>query len=516
MQLNKWISTFLTAILCIQPAFRAVQAQARQGKPNVIFIYADDLGLGLLSCYGQRIIKTPNIDRLAETGMQFTRAYGAHLCAPARASLITGYSDCRPGKWKVTGGGAYKDLATGQRDLASIEQSVQQANGVEGTQVFLPQVFKKAGYTTAQIGKLEWGFSASTQQLKAHGWDYYYGYLDHEMCHGFYPPFVFENGRVINIPGNTYADAGKSEEPETPAAARNRWNRNGKAVYSEDLFIQKIISFIDTHQHQPFFLYYPSQLPHGPVAIPAIDPEFAFNDSLTGIEKEYASMVKRLDDHVGMILGELARLHLDSNTLIIFSSDNGHEIYYSMKGRVEKPYRDMRTGQLFDNLHTKFYSNIGGDIFNGNASLAGLKRSNWEGGVRVPLIACWPGKIKAGAVSHQLVSNYDLLPTMAQLLGVTVTEEKDGLSYLPALLEQRGSSHNAVTFGSYMGPAVIDSNGWKLRYFAPEKVFQLYYLPDDPGETKDLIQAQPEKTSALKAILTRACEGNLENGWYRE
>ncbi len=501
----------LFALLCFH------LTAAGQSRPNVIFIYADDLGRGMLSCYGQKIVPTPNIDRLAKEGTRFEHAYGAHLCAPARASFLTGYSDCRPGKWKVTGGGIYEGIAKGTRTEEEVEESLNRQIGREPQQVYLPQIFKKAGYITAEIGKLEWGFATTRRQMREHGWDYYYGYLDHVMCHGFYPPFVFENDQLIKVPGNTLPNSGKSQEPETAAAYKERWDRNGKAVYSEDLFLQKIVQFIRTHQRQPFFLYYPSQLPHGPVSIPAVDPVFAHNDSLTAIEKEYASMVKRLDDHVGIILHTLEELGIAKNTIVVFSSDNGHEIYYSLKGRVEKPYRNMQTGQLFDNITTKFYSTIGGDVFDGNNSMAGLKRSNWEGGVRVPLIVRWPGKTPAGKVSQQLVSNYDFLNTMADLLKVKVDEQKDGQSWLPVLLGKGGGGgHAYITYGSYFGPAIVDKDGWKLRYMAAKQLYQLYNLKNDPKEEHDLAAQNPGKAAALQTLLLKACEGNLENGRYND
>src|SRR5699024_1851483 len=277
-------------------------------------------------------------------------------------------------------------------------------------------------------------FSSSFRQMKKHGWDYYYGYLDHQRAHGFYPSFLFENDSLVVIHGNTQKDAGKSIEPETPAAYEERWNRNGKAVYSQDLFMNKVKMFMRANEDRPFFLYFPTQLPHGPVSIPAIDPVFIHNDSLTQIEKEYASMVTRLDRDVGTIMVELKKLGIEKNTVLIFASDNGHEIYYSKKDRVEKPYRNMKTDQPYNNITTKFYSEIGGDVFNGNDGMAGLKRSNWEGGVRVPLIIRWPGRMEEGVSSQRLVTMYDLLPTLADLLDVEVSADKDGISFLPELL----------------------------------------------------------------------------------
>lgn len=484
-------------------------------KPNVVYIYADDLGLGMLSCYGQKIVHTPNIDRLASQGMRFTNYYGSHYCAPARASMLTGYDDCRPDKWKIPGGGIYERISTGKVTLDEVQSVLDSIIGKEPAITYLPQIFKKAGYVTGEVGKLEWGFSTSFKQMKDHGWDYYFGYLDHIRCHGFYPPFLFENGKMINIPGNTDPRCGVNPEAETSADNKARWNRQGKEVYSEDLFMNRITAFIQKNKSHPFFLYFPTQLPHGPVSIPAIDPTLALNDSLSETEKEYGSMVTRLDADVGLIMSQLKRLGIAKNTIVIFSSDNGHELYYSMKGEKSKPYRNQITGKLFNNVTTKFYSNIGGDVFNGNDSLAGLKRSNWEGGTRDPLIIRWPGKIHPGSVNNNLIASYDLISTMADLLNVKMSDHKDGISYLSLLESAKlAKEHEFVVHASFMGPSLVTNEGWKLRYYAPDSIFQLYYLPNDYQERHNVISKYPQKAKALKKMLLEACSNNLNNGWY--
>jgi len=452
-------------------------AQVQQvKKPNVIFILADDLGRGMLSYYGQKHITTPNIDKIAQQGISFDRSYGGVYCAPSRASIITGYSDCHYEKYKITSGGIYEKVAKGEITDAQAQAKVDNIIGKEPDITYLAQVFKAAGYTTAEFGKLDYGFATSARQMKNHGWDYYYGYFDHVMCHGYYPPFLHENGSLVEIPGNIYADAGKTGEWGDATSEKTRNNMEGKAIYAQDLFLQKIITFINAHKNTPFFLFHPTQLPHGPVAISSIHPEVAANANLTQIEKEYASMVKKLDEHVGIIMAELKKLGMEKNTIIVFSSDNGHEIYYSNKGRVEKPYKNMKTGKLFDNTTDRYYSEFAGDIFDGNNGMAGVKRSNWEGGSRVPLFISWPGKYKRGFKADQLVANYDLLATFADLLGVTTKDKKDGISFLPALNgKQKFEGHSEIAFVSFLGPALITNDGWKLRYQASVKRYELYY-----------------------------------------
>lgn len=508
--------TFLT-LLGLTSAFSIVHARttADSARPNVIFIYADDLGKGMLSAYGQPHFTTPNIDKLFKKGIAFEQAYGCMLSAPARASMLTGYHDCRTDKWKINAGAQFVNL-TEETEIARAEQQID-ANDLllPAGDLYLPQVFKQAGYVTAEIGKLEWGFTASRNQMRAHGWDYYYGYLDHVRCHGYYPPYLFDDGKVVAIEGNTRKDCGKSIEQETPQTYAERWNMTGKKTYSQDLFLEKILAFINTHRNEPFFLYHPTQLPHGPVAIPAMHPELEKNSRLTPIEKEYASMVKMLDDQVGIIMAELERLGIDKNTMIVFASDNGHEIYYSQKGRCEKPYRNLTTGKVFDDYTDKYYSTLSGDPFDGNAGMAGLKRSNLQGGVNIPLAVYWKGNLKSQK-NTQVVAAYDLLATAADALGVNAGTEKDGTSLLP-LFKKRGklASDRYVVFGSNYGPAIVMNDGWKLRYYKAKKVYELYNLQHDPRETTDLSSSNPAKTEQLKALLLQECKGDITNGVNR-
>lgn len=514
--MNKRISLSCIAVLSANTFCMAENVQQKE-KPNVIFIYADDMGKGMISAYGQKQFTTPHIDALIAKGTSFERAYGCMLSAPARASLLTGYHDCRPDKWVISQGGSYIPATDKLSGIPEIEKAIDIKDiTLEEGDYYLPHVFKQAGYVTAEIGKLEWGFTATRKQMKAHGWDYYYGYLDHVRCHGFYPPFLFDNGEIVSIAGNMHENCGKSIERETEVAYRERWNRNGKAVYSQDLFLDKILSFIRENKEKPFFLFHPTQLPHGPVAVPAVHPELAKNPALTPIEKEYGSMVKMLDDHIGVIMAELQKQGLDKNTIIIFSADNGHETYYSQAGRCEKPYRNMQTGELFDDYEKKYYSGPGGDIFNGNAGMAGMKRSNLDGGVHIPLVFYGEGFIPAAQQREDLVSNYDLLPTIAEMLKISLPVKKDGISYWATLSDGKKTDQKRyVVYGSNLGPGLVMNDGWKLRYYRKKEVFELYNLLIDPQERENVIDKFPEKAEELKAILLKECGGNLENGINR-
>ncbi len=491
--------------------------RANNNHPNVVFIYADDLGRGLLSSEGQKIISTPNIDKLSSKGVRFERAYGSMFCAPARASLLTGYHDCQTDKWKIAGGGAYIDRSTNKLfDHAKIQEALDTEYGdIPEEEMFMAEVFQKAGYVTGQFGKLDWGFSTTHNQLKRHGWDHYYGYYDHVRCHGFYPPFLFEDGKQVNIEGNTHIDCGKTKEKDEDGGYEERWNMAGKKQYSQNLILEKILDFIRDHETDKFFMYHPTQLPHGPSAIPEIHPDFVHNTELTEIEKTYASMVKMLDDHVGIIVDELQKLNLINNTIIVFSSDNGHEIYYPSKGKLVKSNTENLSGEKIDNINTKYYSDTAVDVFDGNDGMAGIKRSNWEGGVRVPLIYYWKGKIEGGRTVNQLVANYDMMATYADLLNISLPEGKHSKSYLPELLGAKNEqARTHAVYASFMGPALVTNDGWKLRYFTPADKFQLFYLPDDYREEKDLIEQQHEKFQELKMTLLVACNGDLSNGFF--
>lgn len=497
----------LSAVVLCGVMASASLCHAAVEKPNVILIYADDLGRGLLSFEGQKIIRTPHIDHLAEQGVRFERAYGCHYCAPARASLLTGYHDCRTDKWRISKGGEYRRVSDGVSS-DDIQQRLNQHFGpTPKSEIFLAQVFQLAGYKTGQVGKLDWGFSTTHERLKRHGWDYYYGYYDHQRCHGFFPPFLFEDGELVPIEGNTHPDCAKESERDENGGYEERWDMTGKTRYSQNLFLEKMLRFIRENKNESFFLYHPTQLPHGPTSIPEIHADFRNHPDLTELEKAYASMVKMLDDHVGLLMEELKKLGIHEKTLIVFTSDNGHEIYYPSSGKMDKPVRNMRTGKRFDNLNTKFYSAVAGDVFNGNDGMAGLKRDNWEGGVRVPLVFHWPGRIEGGAVLNQMVANYDLLSTFADMLDIEVPNPKDGVSYWPALFGKPAEKHEYVVFNSKHGPALVGADGWKLRYQKTVDVYQLYFLPDDYAEEENLADEYPEKVEALRKKLLMECGG---------
>jgi arylsulfatase A-like enzyme len=506
---------YLLSAFCLLSSNTVVLNAAKREKPNVIIIYADDLGKGMISAYGQKQFTTPAIDRLIHNGVSFSRAYGGANSNASRASLLTGYHNCNKMKWRINLGGLYYLTDTAQ--IAHKEELIDRSDIIfPATDLYLPQVFTKAGYVAGQIGMLGWGGVATRQQMKVTGWDYWFGYLDHVRSNGYYPPFLFENDRIVMIEGNSLIDCGRNSMPENDAAFQKRHNTEGKQTYAPQLFIDKALEFIRTFKDTPFFLLYSTQLPHGPVATPYIDPEIEANEALSAVEKEYATMVKILDNQVQSILAELQSLGIDENTIIVFSSDNGHEIYYRQEGRFDKPYRNMSNMDLFDGSYSKYYGYKAGDVFNGNGVLAGLKPSNLEGGVCVPLVWYQKGHTTE-RTTDQVVAAYDLLPTFADMLNIKLNEPKNGTSILQMIDgKHRLPSDRYVIIASEDGPALIMNDGWKLRYYNKNKTYELYNLKKDIEEKYNVILRYPDKAEELKKLLLKECENNINFGILME
>jgi len=482
----------------------------------------------MLGCYGQKEISTPNIDNLARDGMTFTNAYGCAVCAPARASLICGIHDAHAGRWTFTRGRHYLVRDHDEALFHDVVERLTNTGIAHGPgEGFLGTIAQHGGYTTGQIGKLEWGFTSTPDQLRLHGWDYHFGYYDHVRCHGFYPPFLFENGSVVHLPGNTRADCGVGPIDPNVLTDDYEHDMEGRATYSQDIFDEKIADFIESHAHEPFFLYHPTQLPHGPIMFPDIFPDIADNPNLTRAEKEYASMVRRLDQTVGKIIDVLNANSLLNDTIVIFTSDNGHEPYYLR--------RDLKNdGPFIDGIDRPFRTERSGDVFDGNDGMAGTKKTNWEGGVRVPLVVKWPQVVEPNSRSTHLVANYDVLGVVAEIAGVPLPTRKDSLSFCPVLRgEPDPPEHRHIVYASFYGPAIVSADGWKLRTFLPLDRYmdfpgfgtwiadhhdrsgarlQLYNLAEDYAEMHDVAFENREKARELLATLLRECDGNLLHG----
>ena len=472
-------------------------------QPNVILILADDLGPGMIGCYGQQRIKTPHIDQLAAEGMKFNNYYGGVYCAPARWTLLTGMHDGRNGGWGQTRAGLLINLdkknTPSQESTQALNRFVEKNSApIPDNEVFLAQIAKRAGYQTAQFGKLDVGFLTNSDRVKRFGWDFHEGYYSHQRCHGFYPPYLWRNGERFPLEGNLRADCGKmSEKGDEPVGA-------GGKTYSQNVFIEGILKYIRTHKDKPFFLYHPTQLPHGPVAIPELHPDFADDASLSLAEKKYASMVKMLDDHVGLILAELKTQGIDKNTVVVFASDNGHELYYGPKPSYQK--QRLPDGQKANLTDRKWRTSECGDVFDGAGGRAGLKRSGYQGGMQCPMIVRWPDHIPAGSQNNLLTTHYDFMATLADLTGQTLPDGKDSISYLPTLLgKPQPEQHEFVVvrnkFRSMGSSALICNDGWKLVESDQKNgKFQLYNINVDNQERYNLEKQYPARVAELKKI----------------
>lgn len=502
-------------------------------KPNVIFIYADDLGAGMLSCYGQKYFKTPNIDRICEEGVNFTNAHGCHICAPARASLLCGVHDAHSGRWGFTAPGLHMEYLHGnlsEEKISELLHNTGMETLTDGT--FLPHIFKKAGYKTLQVGKLDWGFNTCPDEVKAHGWDEHFGLYDHWMCQGYYAPFVHENGKRVDIKGNTDLDCGRAQYKYI----NNVYQKNGddtekgRVTYIPEVFDNQALKYITENKDNPFFLYYPTPLPHSELSIPAIDPAVENISELTLQEKIYASMVLFLDRSVGKIYDKLKELGILENTLLIFSSDNGHSPHYTAERKGGKSGMVNKDGVVIDNLNVRFDSVSCADIFDGNNGRSGSKSSSFEGGTRVPLMMRYPKVIKSHTVNNALVANYDFMNTCAEMLGVEPAKQKDSVSYWKSLTGEKGfKQHDYIVFASKNGPAIISKDGFKLRTYLKSNyqvptfgacwddlmnmiALELYNLNDDFKEENNIIKEYPLIAEKLLTSLLIECGGNLING----
>lgn len=499
---------FLSYILFGLVPLASTAATPNSDHPNVILILADDLGPGILGHNGQKIITTPNIDKLAAEGMRMTNHYGNTYCAPSRWSLMTGMHNGRTRSGSEAPGG--KVISTDKNTTSPADWNnvfnlvTDNVRPIPKNERFLAQFAQQAGYSTAQFGKLDIGFLTWNERLKRRGWDYHFGYYDHVRAHGFYPTYLWRNGTKIPLAGNTNINAGKMGEHGTEPVG------SGGTTYSQDVFDEEILKYIRDHRSEQFFLYHPTQLPHGPVAVQEIHPNFITRDDLTLSEKKYATMVKSLDNTVGKIMNELKILGLDENTIVFFSSDNGHETYYQ-NSKKQLPKDLWRSGKLADGSKAnltdkKWRGSNGGDTFNGNLDKAGLKWSAWQGGVLCPAIVRWPGKIKAGSSSPLLTTLYDFMPTLAEIVGSKAPINKDGISYLQTLLGKQQKQKHDWVFINSTGPrtrsTLITQNGYKLIQLK-DKTFQLYNVLTDPKEYHNIANQHPTLIKNLIPIFNQ-------------
>ncbi len=437
---------------------------ARQ-KPNVVFIIADDLGYGDLSCYGQEKFQTPHIDRLALNGTRFTRSYsGTTVSAPSRASLMTG-------------------LHTGHAPIRGNKEirPEGQAPLPEGTYTLF-QLFKDAGYATGAFGKWGLGYPGSTGDPMNQGVDRFFGYNCQRLAHNYYPAHLWHNHTKVMLPENA----------------------EGKSVtYSPELIQKETLEFIERQKDTPFFLFVPITLPHAELIVPEDSimqkfrgqfPEIPYKgvDAKTAFDKggyrsqehpraTHAAMVTRIDVYVGQIIEKLKETGVYENTLIVFTSDNG-------------PHREG-----------------GGDpdFFNSNGIYRGYKRDLYEGAIRVPTIISWQGKVPSGKESSFPFAFWDYIPTFARLTGQDAPDNTDGINILPTLLGKEGQEERDYLYFEFhelAGRQAVIQGDWKLLHLDIRDggKFELYNLASDPSENHNLVDLFPRKATELHEIMKRA------------
>jgi arylsulfatase A-like enzyme len=446
---------------------------------------ADDLGYAELGCYGQSKIRTPNIDRLANAGMRFTSHYaGNAVCAPSRCVLMTGL---HPGHAQVRDNREVKP--EGQSPLLKDTAT-------------LARLLQQAGYTTGAFGKWGLGPVGSDGDPLRQGFNRFFGYNCQRVAHNFYPTYLYDNDQRITLNNPDFA-AHQKLPPETDPNDPASYKRYQGQDYAPDLIMEAARDFIRSNHDKPFFCYVPTTVPHLALQVPddslaeyqdafPEDPPYTGNKAYLphhSPRAAYAAMVTRMDREVGRIMQLVDELRLTDQTLFVFTSDNGPT-----------------------------YERLGGsdsDFFGSAGPFRGLKGSLYEGGIRVPLVAHWPGHIQPGTISDRLTGFEDWLPTLLEIAGHQnlTPSDLDGISFASTLLGKPQSQRPFLyrEFPSYGGQQFVRAGDWKLIRQdwnrRPNAKLQprteLYNLADDPGETHDLTDSQPERVKTLLEILAK-------------
>ena len=433
------------------------RSHAHTQKPNIIYILADDLGYGDLGCFGQEQIKTPNLDKMAAEGTRLTQHYaGSTVCAPSRCCLMTG---------KHTG----HCTVRGNVDFL-----------IKPDEMTVAKILKEAGYATGCIGKWGIGHPSPPDGPRKNGFDFFFGYLSMWHAHNYYPDFLWKNGEkmplrnVVQHPERHYK---KGQEGLVGLASK-------KVDYSHDLFTDEALGFIE-RQSGPFFLFLPYTIPHANNEAKLFDehgmevPDYGIyrDKDWPEPEKGKAAMISRLDRDIGRILARLKALGIDGQTLVMFSSDNG-------------PHKE---------------GGVKPDFFDSNGPLQGTKRDLYEGGIRVPTIARWPGRIQAGTRCDHISAFWDILPTFAELAGAPVPEGIDGISMVPALTGRPQRPHEFLYWEFHEGRSkqAVRMGDWKALRRAPSRPIELYHLTSDIGESNNIADAHPDIAARAKGIFEK-------------
>lgn len=486
MRWGFWVFIFFGFSL-LNPSSSVAQ---NKSKPNIIYIYADDLGYGELGCYGQTKIQTPHIDQLAKEGIRFTQHYSsAPVCAPSRCMLMTGKN---PGHTYIRGnyemGGFEDEKERGQMPLH------------EGAYT-IANMLKERNYATGMIGKWGMGVVGTTGSPLNHGFDYYYGYLDQKQAHNYYPTHLWENDRWDSL-NNPFIYVHRPLDSTT--ATEKDFNYYKGNDYAPKKMTDKALAFIEKNKSNTFFLYLPYTIPHLSLQLPdeyvnkyrgKFDEHPYYGQKGYAANRyplsTYAGMISFLDDQVGIIMEKIKSLGLDENTIVMFSSDNG----------------------------TTFSSPVDKNFFNSVSGLRGLKMELYEGGIRVPFVARWPGKIKAGTVSDMVSVQYDMMSTLAAIIGFPV-QHTDGISLMPTLmgkLQQEQHSYLYFEYPENGGQVAVRMGNWKgvkkQLIKNPKVLWELYDLSKDPSEQNNIAEAHKDILKEFDAIVKKEHQHPVVNDW---
>ena len=446
------LSFFLLA--CLSIAATGARSEATS-QPNIIYILLDDAGYGDLSCYGQTKFLTPNIDRLASEGMKFTNHYsGSTVCAPTRSVIMSGlHTGHTPSR--------------GNREIKPVGQFP-----IPATTFTIAEALKKAGYATGAFGKWGLGNPGSEGDPIHQGFDRFFGYNCQRNAHTYYPTWLFDDLRKIELDGKTYA---------------------------HDLIMDKAVEWIDRQHENPFFCFLPVTIPHAAMHVPEKYaapfrekfPEFENKVGRYGNNKpfaknpaaQFAGMMTALDEGIGRVLKSLKKHQIDQNTIVLLSSDNG-------------PHKEGG--------HMPNY-------FNSNGGLRGFKRDLYEGGIRCPLLVRWPGKVEAGSTSNHISAHWDLFPTFCELAGTNPPEGLDGISFLPPLLGKEQEKHEHLYWEFYEGGGkrAVRIGKWKavqnqVNRKGKDAPIEIYDLESDRAETSDLAAQNSELIARIQKIFERS------------
>lgn len=437
-------------VLYCMTSSHIVHANEWPDRPNIVWIMADDLGYGDLGCYGQERIETPNLDQLAAEGMRFTSFYsGSTVCRPSRLTLWTGRH-------------------TGQTPISSNASYVFQPKDVT-----VAEALGTVGYAVGGVGKWAMGRVDTVGRPTINGFDFWLGYLDQGAAHNYYPTHLWRNESRVPLAGNTL-----STHPD----ARGRVAVE-RVTYSHDVIMDGAIEFIEANRDRPFVFHAHWTLPHannegGRVTGDGMEiPDYGIyaDRDWPNVEKGHAAMVTRVDHDVGLIRSTLERLEIAERTLLVFVSDNGPH--------SEGGHRH--------------------EFFDSNGPLRGYKRDLYEGGIRIPAIAWWPGVIEAGAVSAEPIGFWDYFATVGELTGAPVPRDTNGTSFAPTLLGE-GRETPEYLFWEYRDRVAIRAGRWKGVRPGADAALELYDLDSDESESVDLAGRRPAVVQRLNRWIAEA------------